>query len=233
MRKLSFEIVKRVSILSALILLLSSGRLVAQNFSFGVFADPGISWFSSNTNLTQSSGAVAGFNFGFTFNKYFSTNYAFSTGLTISSGGGKLSNPDTIYMDVKNYPLPVKVPPGQLVTYRVRYLCVPIGLKFKSKQIGYITFFTDIGIDPKVIIGGQADIPSLKIKGEGAIDELNTFNLSYHILTGIEYSLGGSTAVVFGLGYDNNFLDVTKDINNQPSDMVTQNIIKFRIGLNF
>ena len=169
--------------------------------------------------------------FGFTFNKYFSTNYAFSTGINILNAGGRLISSDTTYMKLNN--LSAKVLPGNPVVYKIQYLSVPIGLKFKSNQIGYITFFSDIGIDPKVIIGGKADIPSLKIKGEGAIDELNTFNLSYHILTGIEYSLGGSTAVVFGLGYDNNFLDVTKDINNQPSDMVTQNIIKFRIGLNF
>jgi hypothetical protein len=231
MRKLSLTMVKRFSIPSLIILLLASGRLTAQNISFGIFADPVISWFSSNTNLTQTNGARAGFNFGFTFNKYFAPNYAFSTGLSIMNAGGKLSNTDTIYMNLNS--LSVKVPPGKTVTYKVQYLCVPIGLKFKSKQIGYITFFSDIGIDPKVIIGGKVDIPSLKIKGEGAMDELNTFNISYHILTGIEYSLGGSTAVVFGLGYENNFLDITKDINNQPSDMITQNIIKFRIGLNF
>lgn len=231
MRKLSLTMVKRFSIPSLLILLLVSGRLAAQNISFGIFADPAISWFSSNTNLTQTNGATAGFNFGFTFNKYFATNYAFSTGLSIMNAGGKQSNTDTIYMNLNH--LSVKVLPGKVVTYKIQYLCVPIGLKFKSKQIGYITFFSDIGIDPKVIIGGKADIPSLKIKGEGAIDELNTFNLSYHILTGIEYSLGGSTALVFGLGYENNFLDITKDLNNQPSDMITQNIIKFRIGFNF
>jgi hypothetical protein len=231
MRTLSRRTISGISKLSLMVLLSLSGRLTAQNISFGIFADPVISWFSSNTNLTQTNGAMAGFNFGFTFNKYFSTNYAFSTGLNIMNAGGKLSNTDTINMSLNN--LSVKVLPGKLVTYKVQYLCVPIGLKFKSKQIGYITFFSDIGLDPKVIIGGKVDIPSLNIKGEGAMDELRTFNISYHILTGIEYSLGGSTAVVLGLGYENNFLDVTKDINNQPSDMVTQNIIKFRIGLNF
>jgi hypothetical protein len=69
------------------------------------------------------------------------------------------------------------------------------------------------------------------------MNELNKFNMSYHILAGIEYSLGGSTAFVLGLGFENNFLDVTKDYNNppnnQPIDKITQNILKFRIGVNF
>jgi hypothetical protein len=52
-------------------------------------------------------------------------------------------------------------------------------------------------------------------------------------MTGIEYSLGGNTALVFGLGYENNFIDITKDLNNQPNDRIAQNIFRFRLGVNF
>ena len=231
MRTKSRNKINRFSILLAIALLLPEGRLAAQNISFGIFADPVISWFSTNTSKTQNSGARAGFDFGFTFNKYFSTNYAFSTGINILNAGGRLISSDTTYMKLNN--LSAKVLPGNPVVYKIQYLSVPIGLKFKSNQIGYITFFSDIGIDPKVVIGGKADIPSLNIKGEAAMNELKTFNLSYHIIAGIEYSIGGSTAVVFGLGYDSNFLDITKEINNQTEDKVTQNIIRLRIGINF
>jgi hypothetical protein len=206
--------------------------MAQQKIGFGVFADPVISWFSSNTKETKNDGARAGFNFGLTFNKYFTNNYAFSTGISLLNAGGRLINnsTDTLVMQFNN--LSAKVPPKQPVVYKVQYLSVPIGLKFKSNQIGYITFFSDIGIDPKVVIGGKVNIPDV-INGEDAMNELRRFNMSYHIMAGIEYSLGGSTAMVFGLGYDNNFLDVTKDIKNQPTDKVTHNIIKFRIGVNF
>jgi hypothetical protein len=59
------------------------------------------------------------------------------------------------------------------------------------------------------------------------------FNLSYHITAGIEYSLGGTTAIVAGLNFDNNFLDITKDNGNQPVDKISQRIISFRLGVNF
>jgi hypothetical protein len=52
-------------------------------------------------------------------------------------------------------------------------------------------------------------------------------------MAGIEYSLGSTTALVFGLGFENNFLDVTKDLNQQPNDRVSHKILKFRIGVNF
>ena len=234
MRTASIKVINRFSILFLIIFLLQINRLQAQNISFGVFADPAvISWFSSDNKATKNDGARAGFNFGFTFNKYFTNNYAFSTGINILSTGGTLINNsnDKLIMTFNNFSDTLM--PGKPVIYKIQYLNVPIGLKFKSNQIGYITFFSDIGIDPKVVIGSKADIPSDNIKGETAINELRRFNLGYHIMAGIEYSLGGSTAVVLGLGFENNFLDVTKDINNQPADKITQRILKVRIGVNF
>lgn len=231
MRKEKQGIFFRTVILTTALFLVSLSDLKAQNIKFGVFADPLISWFSSDTKMTINKGSRAGFNFGFTFNKYFSKNYSFSTGLSILNAGGRLYNTDTIVMVFKNYT--TKVKPGEAVDYRIQYIDIPLGLKFESNQIGYITFFTDLGIDPKFVVGGKVDIPAEAITRETATKEINSFNLSYHLMTGIEYSLGGNTAIVFGIGYENNFIDITKDINNQPQDRISQNIIRFRFGVNF
>jgi hypothetical protein len=123
--------------------------------------------------------------------------------------------------------------PNEKVVYKIQYLSVPFGLKLQTNQIGYLTFFTDLGLDPKVVIGGKADIPSQQISGENAMKELNIFNLSYHVTAGIEYSLGGNTAFVAGLNFDNNFLDITKDNGAQPIDKVSHKMLSFRIGVNF
>ena len=64
-------------------------------------------------------------------------------------------------------------------------------------------------------------------------EELNMFNLGYHLSAGAEYSLGGRTALVFGLSYENNFLDITKDNEGQPVDRVKHNILHFKLGVNF
>jgi hypothetical protein len=123
--------------------------------------------------------------------------------------------------------------PGQTVLYKIQYLSIPVGLKLQTNEIGYITFFTDLGLDPKVVVGGKADIPSLGIKGENASGEIKMFNMSYHITAGIEYSLGGTTAFVLGMNFENNFFDVTKENNIQPDDKVTHKLLSFRLGLNF
>lgn len=223
---------EKTFLVSAILLIfLTSVTTRAQNIKFGVFADPLISWFSSDTKETVNDGARAGFNFGFTFNKYFSDNYSFSTGISIMNAGGRLANADTIELVFNNFN--TEVPSGKPVIYRIQYLCVPLGLKFETNQIGYLRFFTDIGIDPKLVIGGKADIVSAGIKGESALNELRTFNLAYHIMAGVGYSLGGNTELVLGLGFENNFVDITKDINLQPDDRISQNILRFRFGVNF
>jgi hypothetical protein len=212
--------------------LLSGGKIAAQKIGFGVFADPLISWFSTDISTVQNDGTRAGFNFGLTFNKYFSPNYAFSTGINIMSAGGRLVSKDATVMKFTNNQLST-VLPGKPVIYKIQYIDIPLGLKLKTNQIGYIIFFSDLGMDPLVVIGGKADIPSLNIESENAVNELKQFNLGYHITAGVEYSLGGTTAIVIGLGFQNNFLDVTKDINDQPKDVVSHKILRFRIGVNF
>jgi hypothetical protein len=202
-----------------------------QRISLGIHADPVVSWFTSDIKQVKNDGARAGFNFGLTFNKYFTPNYSFSAGIGLMRAGGRMVSSDTTLMEFPNFNS--KVLPGNPVVYKIQYLVFPVGLKLQTNQIGYLTFFTDLGLDPKIVISRKADIPSLGISGENANKELNMFNLSYHVTAGIEYSLGGTTALVFGLNFDNNFLDITTDNGKQPSDKVSQKTLSFRLGVNF
>jgi opacity protein-like surface antigen len=60
-------------------------------------------------------------------------------------------------------------------------------------------------------------------------DEINLFNMGYHFGAGAEYSLGGNTAVVFGITYSNGFSDITKNTN----DKITTSSFAIRLGLLF
>jgi len=205
--------------------------LAQQTISIGLHADPVISWFASDIKEMKNNGAKPGFNFGINFNKFFTQNYSFSTGISLLNAGGTLINSDTLNLQFTNFNSTVL--PGKPVVYKIQYIVIPVGLKLQTNQIGYMTFFSDIGLDPKVVIGGKADIPSLSISDEKATGLLRMFNLSYHITAGIEYSLGGTTALVLGLNFDNNFLDITKDKGYKHADVVTHKMLSFRLGVNF
>jgi len=207
----------------------------AQPFiSFSIHFDPLISWFSTDSYNTRNDGVVPGFNFGFSYNKYFTPNYSFSSGIDIIYGGGRLINRDISQFELKNYSSAViTVQPGEAITYRITYLSIPLGIKLQTNQIGYGKFFTDFGFDPKIVIGGRADIPSLDIQGGNALPELNIFNLSFHVLAGMEYPLAGNNNFIVGIGFENNLFDVTRDNGGQPSNVVTQKLLSFRLGMTF
>ena len=202
--------------------------------NFSLHFDPLLSWFSTDSYDTRSDGVVPGFNFGLSYNKYFSPNYSFSTGLNIINAGGRLINRDITHFELKNYSSAIlTVQPGEAITYRVTYFSVPLGLKLQTNQIGYGRFFTDIGIDPKIVVGGRADIPSLEIKGGNATSELRTFNLSYHIMAGMEYPLTGNNSFIIGVGFEKYLFDITRDNGDQPSNVVLQKLLSFRLGMTF
>lgn len=199
--------------------------------SFGLHFDPVVSWFRSDINQTINRGARPGFSMGLSFDKYFSNNYAFSTGINIISAGGRLTSTDTVIMEYNNFNSVVK--PGVPVIYKIRYLSIPLGLKLHTNEIGYVKIFTNVGLDPKFVIGGKNDIPQLEIKNETANKELKKFNIGWHLTGGIEYSLGGSTALQVGLEFESNLLDITKDNGRQPRDKVSHKMLGLRLGLNF
>jgi len=205
-----------------------------QRISIGLHFDPLISWFGSDINEVKNDGARPGINFGLTFNRSFTPNYSFSTGVNLISAAGRLTCSDTTRLEpYDSGDELITVPPDDAVLYKIQYVEVPLGLKLKTNEIGYLTFFSDVGVDPKIMVGGKMDIPALDIEGEKAMEELKLFTLSYHIVAGIEYGLGGNTAAILGLGFENNFLDVTKDNGIQPEDKITHKMISVRLGINF
>jgi len=201
-----------------------------QSIQFGIHANPLFGWFNSNNSNVTGKGVHTGFNFGLTVNKYFHENYAFSTGLSLITAGGSISNSEAITLDLNN---PIEVLPGNRVTYKVKYLAIPVGIRLKSNEIGYFTIFTDLGFDPKITLGGKAEIPSQHIYKENANHLLKSISMGYHIIGGIEYSLGGTTSVVLGLNLDNNFTDIIKEKGNQPSAKITHKMLGIHLGLNF
>ena len=201
-----------------------------KSIGFAIHADPVIGWFTSDNKEVVSRGARPGFNFGLTYNRYFTENYAFSTGLSLISVGGKLAYSDTINLSLNNL---ATVLPGNEVIYKIEYLAIPIGLKLKTNQIGYVTFFSNIGIDPKFVLGGRAEIPSLQIEKEDASAELKNLSFGYHVTAGIEYSLGGTTALILGLNFDSNIVDITRDTGDRLTDKISHKMLGFRLGINF
>ena len=208
-----------------LILFSLSRGLYAQNqYTFTVFGEPQISWMSPDSKNVESDGSQISFNAGFNFDNFFAERYAYSTGLSINNIKGKLHYKDSRDISAKDTSYTIT---DDVVSYNLQYLDIPLGLKFKTIEIGYTSFFTHLGLNAAINIKSSADVPGSN--DVNVSDEVNWYNLSYYIGAGIEYSIGGGTALVGGVTYKNGFLDITKNNNTK----VTSGNVSLRLGILF
>jgi len=225
----------KICLVKILLVILTAGLLPQKSFPqelrFGLFAEPLISWFSSDTDVSMSDGARPGMAFGITIDRYFARNYAFTGGISIINASGRLRYAEEMPVWLKYSQVDLEA--GDKITYKIQYLAFPLGLRMKTNWISYTIFSADMGLSPRIIIGGKGSIPSLDIEKESITQELKLLALGFFFTINAEYPLGGRTAVTAGLGYENIFTDVTNDHDVQPDDKITQHLIRIRLGMNF
>jgi len=188
-----------------------------------------MSWLTSDIKSITRDEMKAGFNTGLIMDKYFAENYAFSTGISIWNTGGSLFYIDSTGFDFNYGRQPLLA--NSVMTYRMQYINIPISLKLNSNEIGYIRFFAHPGINTHINIKASADVRSdgTTYENENISDAINTISMSYFIGAGIEYSLGGNTALILGLYYQNGFWDITKTKDYK----VTIGSVSLRLGVRF
>ena len=211
----------------SIILFLFPSLIFSQGLSFSVVFDPQVTWMNSDSKRIERSGMNFGIGGGLVMDAYFAENYAFSTGLFIQRAGGTLH-----YMDSLNFQFGTamdSLPAGSTVKYRLQYLTLPISLKLKSNEIGYSRFFAHLGINAHINLKASGYVDDLNINGEDIKDEINFFMMSYFIGGGLEYSLGGNTALIGGIYFTSGILDVTasKDYSAHVGSLSLRLGVKF------
>ena len=192
-----------------LIILLSTSLLFSQGISFSVVLDPQITWMNSDSKKIDREGTRFGFGGGLVMDNYFKENYAFSTGIFLEGIGGNLWFSDSI--DFNAGGVLDTLPAGSTVKYKMQYLTFPVSLKLKTNEIGYFKFFTHLGVNAHLNVKATGDVEMAGIEGEDIREEIKFFLMSYFIGGGLEYSLGGNTALIGGIYWTGGILDVTKN----------------------
>ena len=206
-------------ILSIGLVLLTLLKVVGQeahSIRLSFVAEPQISWMKPDKEGVESRSGMAGYNFGVVLDRFFADNYAISTGLTINRTGGKLS-----YTGVDTEGNSVQVDKD----YKLRYLEIPIGLKLRSNEFRRTCFYGRFGLTPQINIEARDE------EDHSVGDEIRLFDLGYHLGAGIEYSIGGSNALMFGVIFHNGFTDIT-DVAGYDNKTVLNRLV-FEIGFIF
>lgn len=203
-------------------------NLSAQNLRFGISVDPVVSWFSPGSKHIKKDGSGLGYNIGLTMEKYFADNYAFATGISITGLSGNLLYEDSVYIETGEDGTKLLLP-NSTADYNLQYITIPVALKLRSNQIGYITYFARIGVDVQINVKATADATNRQLEKDNVNKEIGLLNFSYFLGGGIEYSLGGTTALEAGLFFNNGFMDVL----NNKSYKAAINYLSLRLGIMF
>ncbi|NNC86695.1 MAG: PorT family protein [Bacteroidia bacterium] len=187
----------------------------AQDFKFGLTASPGFAWLKPDTEGLESDGSKIAFSYGIMGDFNFADNYAFATGIEVAYNGGKIINRDTAVALT-----------GAVTNFNLQYIELPVTMKMKTNEIGYLTYFGRFGFVPGYLIGakGETDIAGTVTEIPDFEDDINKFNVSLLIGAGAEYSLSGETALVASVTFKNGFLDVIDGGSKAVANVIALNI---------
>ena len=152
---------------------------------------------------------------------------AFILGFGVNNLGGNLFYTDSTSFVSKGNTLWFE--PGQTVKQRLQYLEIPLGLKGKTEEVGDVTFFWQLGGNPMINIGALATSDDGTYDKENIRESVHVFNLGYHAGLGLEYRLGGSTALIGGIRWTSGLTDVTSN----DDATITVKAISIHLGILF
>ena len=178
----------------------------------GVKLMPNVGWFNSPDKELQPAGALAGFGFGLVaeFKLAKNNNYAFATGLSITNQGGVLEyqsvaaegvNP-TLFFNSK-----------AKTDIRLRYIDIPLMLKLKTNEIGYMTYFFNVGVTGGINVRATQNLTltynNLNVEKSQIVEkqDINEQVVVGRVLfvagAGAEYNIGGNTSIFGSINWNN------------------------------
>ena len=214
------------TVILAILLLYSTG-LFAQETKIGVSIDPQYTWMSVESKKDDQNGGLLGVSGGLLIDHYFQKNYAFQTGIALGIQGGGIKYGDSLTLKV--YDETTHFAPGTTIDYKLQYINVPLGLKLKTNEIGYFSYFARIGFTNQLNIGAKASSSDNQLDNDVIKKEINIYNLSYHFGIGAQYALTKDTSIILGVTYHNGFINVTKNSDSR----VFSRIVSVRLGVIF
>ncbi len=150
-------------------------------------------------------------------------------------GDLKYSDP-SIGFDIDNQTYTFNGPlSGETVTmkYRLKYLEIPFGLKLKTHEIGYLTYFTKFGLNAAFNLSAMGDANQKSIEDADFNNEINFINFGYHLGFGLEYSLWSDFILSGGLTYYQGIGDVTTNSDYRENDKIILSNVRLSIGVYF
>lgn len=214
---------KKTTLLT-LLFALAFGSFAQRDFQLGLQFSPNIGWVKPEGSNIEADGAKIGFTFGVIGDFNISENYIFSTGAQVVNTGFTLNKPDVQTFADNNGAQTTGY--GKTTSQvRLNYIEVPLTLKLRTNEIGYMKYYGRVGFALGVNYEATAeeDFTYTSANTTGATltnekvnydDEINLFRASLIVGAGVEYNLSGNTSLIAGVTFNNGFTNIfSKDVH--------------------
>ena len=213
--------------------ILAIGMLVTQvsfaqdDFRFGLKGQANLGWLAGTSRTVENEGVKLGFAYGVMGDFYFKPNYAVSGEILLSTVKSQfnLTSDQSFVSDTTNTVLE-----DLNYEYTTQYLEIPVSIKFRTKEIGNMTYWGNFGFSPGFALNSRTSITSSNMPAsiadldptdyrtndnEGDVftvdnfdDKVFLFRFPLIIGGGVEYKMAGSTSLQAGVRLANSFTDV-------------------------
>jgi hypothetical protein len=217
-------------ILSLLVLCAANAHGQDKSFRLGVKLAPNLGFIHPDTKELKNDGARFGYTFGLMteFMLGDNQNYAFATGAFLNNVGGKTTFPFG----------------GQNLSTesKYQYIEVPITLKLKTNEIGYMTYYGQIGFGTAFNISAKSDFDSYdattgkisRVTDEDIMKNTQLFKASLVLGAGLEFNFSGNTSAMVGVTYNNGFTNINKDVKAGDTELKAKlNYLELSLGVFF
>lgn len=191
----------------------------SKNFRLGLTAHPNFGWIKSDIQGEESDGLRAGFSYGLIGDFYFTENYAFSTGLKLSTNNGQTVGS---FGDMAFIPTSI---------YKLQYIELPAKLKLTTNETNGIKFFGEFGLGNGFNVRAKQDVKdangNIMTENVDIFKETSFYRASLIIGAGGEFTVGEKTALVAGLTFDNGFTDIKSGNGTLKSSYLGLNLAVF------
>jgi hypothetical protein len=226
----------------------------AARFRFGLKGSANINWVKANSKNVENDGARLGYSYGLMGDYNFTDNYAISTEFLITQINANISfvNPMIQSTTLKGDSIKHTFDDAGAV-FKIKYVQIPISIKFKTKEIGLVTYWAQFGFAPCFLANAKADYTGVQPVEEYEKLLVNdNANDLYHLVDtkddvlfndrvffmrlpliiggGIEYNLSGNTSLYAGLRVDNGF---TNTFNKDEKTKANLNYVSITAGIFF
>ncbi|MCC6768077.1 MAG: PorT family protein [Bacteroidia bacterium] len=188
-----------------------------RRFRFGLKAAPTLGWIKPDYRslpdgyTVEGGGLRLGFIWGPSAEWMLNETFIISTGADISYTSGKIKG--KVNTKVNNLPLAYD---WQQV-YKLRFIDIPLMLKFRTKEIGYFRYFGVFGLGAGFRTSAKTEFSTIVGSSE-TIDRsdnskkyVNLFRGSMLVGGGAEYNLAGNTSLVASIVFNNGLTNLIKD----------------------